>query len=162
MKTGVKEIWIVLEKCGTNIYLYSWIYSDIHSSNIYDSEYISIFIVPRKWLFWTNIFISQNIRRYFVGEIYSYIYLWSFYPAEYIQILIHWISMVTNIFRYSFVQKNYICPTLYWKKPAAQAAGADPFQCNSTDRQNQPKDFLQPFLGLGSFQRKLFVSLFLW
>ena len=53
-----------------------------------------------------------------------------------------------NIFGYSFVQKNYICPTLYWNKPAAKAAGADPFQCNSTDRQNQPKAFLQHFFGL--------------
>ena len=32
------------------IYLCWQIYSDIHSSNIYDSEYIWIFIVSQKWL----------------------------------------------------------------------------------------------------------------
>ena len=31
------------------IYLNWWIYSDIHSSNIYDREYIWIFIVSQKW-----------------------------------------------------------------------------------------------------------------
>ena len=64
--------------------------------------------------------------------------------------------MVMNIFGYSFNQKNYICPTLYWNKPAAQTAGADPFQCNSTDRQNRPKDFLQHFFGLRIFSVKVF------
>ena len=63
-------------------------------------------------IFWTNIFIRKNIRWFFVGRIYSDIHSWYFYHAEYIRIFIHPISMVTNIFGYSFVQKIDIRPTL--------------------------------------------------
>ena len=63
------------------------------------------------WIFWTNIFIRKNICWFFLGQIYSDIHSWSFYHAEYIRIFIRSISMVTNIFGYSFVQKNVICPT---------------------------------------------------
>ena len=37
-----------------------------------------------------------------------------FYHVEYIRIFIRPISIVTNIFGYSFIQKNDIRPTLYW------------------------------------------------
>ena len=64
-------------------------------------------------IFWTNIFICKNIRWFFVGWIYSDIHSWSFYHAKYILIFICPISMVTNIFGYSFVQKKKdIHPTL--------------------------------------------------
>ena len=63
-------------------------------------------------IFWTNVFIRKNIRWFFLGRIYSDIHSWYFYHAEYIRIFIRPISMVTNIFGYSFVQKFYIRPTL--------------------------------------------------
>ena len=63
-------------------------------------------------IFWTNIFIRKNICWFFLDQINLDIYSWYFYHAEYIRIFIRPISMVTNIFGYSFVQKNYICPTL--------------------------------------------------
>ena len=82
---------------GQNIPKQSW-------ANNLMFEYIRIF--------WMNIFIRKNIRWFFLGRIYSDIHLWSFYHAEYIRIFIRPISMVTNIFWCSFVQKIYIRPTL--------------------------------------------------
>ena len=128
-------------------YLYWQIYSDIYSSNIYDSKYIWIFIVSQKWLkwlllvqngliwvqnntkyvigqnspkqfvannlifeyiskIWKNIFLCKNICWFFLGQIYSDINLWSFYHTQYIWIFLRAIIMVTNIFRYSFIQKK--------------------------------------------------------
>ena len=46
-------------------------------------------------------------------RIYLDIYLQSFNPEEYIQIFVCTISVVTNIFWYSFVQNNDILHTLY-------------------------------------------------
>ena len=66
-------------------------------------------------IFWMNIFIRKNIRKFFLGQIYSDIHSWYFYHAEYIRIFIRPISMVTNIFGYSFVQKFNIRPTLIKK-----------------------------------------------
>ena len=63
--------------------------------------------------FWQIYSFAKLFVDFFLGQIYLDIYLWSFHPAEYIRIFIHWIYMVTNIIEYSFVQKNYICPTLY-------------------------------------------------
>ena len=68
-------------------------------------------------IFWTNIFICKNIHWFFMGQIYSDIHSWYFYHAEYIWIFICPISMVANIFGYSFVQTNYICPTLVYYSP---------------------------------------------
>ena len=65
-------------------------------------------------IFWTNIFIRKNIRWFFLDWIYLDIYSWSFYHAEYIWIFLCLISMATNMFGYSFVQKNDICPTLVY------------------------------------------------
>ena len=64
------------------------------------------------WIFWTNIFICQNICRFFLGQNNSEIHSLSFYPVENIRIFIRWISMITNIFGYSFVQNNDIRPKL--------------------------------------------------
>ena len=75
-----------------------------HGANNLIFEYIRIF--------WTNIFIRKNIRWFFLGQIYSDIHSWYFYHAEYIQIFIRPISIVTNVFGYSFVQKFDIRPTL--------------------------------------------------
>ena len=63
-------------------------------------------------IFWTNIFICKNICWFFHWRIYLDIHLWYFYHAEYIRKFIRPISMVTNIFGYSFVQKFDIRPTL--------------------------------------------------
>ena len=109
-KNGLKWLWLVQNgsiwvknntkyENGQNSPKQSW------ASNLI-SEYIQIF--------WTNIFIRNNIRRFFLGQIYSDIHSWSFYHAKYIWIFIRPICMVTNIFGYSFVQKIDICPTLYW------------------------------------------------
>ena len=62
-------------------------------------------------IFWTNLLICQHIRWFFLGWIYLDIHSWSFYHAEYIRIFNRPISIVTNIFRYSFVQKKDIRPT---------------------------------------------------
>ena len=66
-------------------------------------------------IFWTNIFICKNICWFFIDWIYSNFISWPFYHAKYIRIFIRQISMVTNIFGYSFVQKNDIHPTLVLK-----------------------------------------------
>ena len=63
-------------------------------------------------IFWTNIFIRKNIRWFFPDRIILDFHCWSFYHAEYILIFICPISMVMNIFEYSFVPKNDIRPTL--------------------------------------------------
>ena len=63
-------------------------------------------------IFWTNIFVCQNIWWIFLEQIYLDILSWSFFPEQYILRFIRPISIVTNIFRYSFVQTNHICPTL--------------------------------------------------
>ena len=63
-------------------------------------------------IFWTNIFIRKNNCWFFLEQIYSDIHSWSLYHAKYIWIFICPISMVTNIYRYSFVQKIDICLTL--------------------------------------------------
>ena len=72
---------------------------------------------------WTNILIFKYILTYLGKYIHLPNYLLTFSRAnlfgysfvitfhdEYIQIFIRSISMVTNIFIYSFVQKNYIHP----------------------------------------------------
>ena len=66
-------------------------------------------------IFWMKIFIRKIIHRFFLGQSYLDIYLWSFYHAEYIWIFIRPISMVTNIFRQSFVKKKDIRPTLVFR-----------------------------------------------
>ena len=123
----------------------------IHSSNIFDSQYIWIFKAPQKWLkssntgpkwiiwvknktkyengqispnnfgqiFWYLNILDEYIHSqkylliYFLGQIYLNIHLWSFYQAEYTRLFICPISMVTNVFGYSFVKKN-----IYWSNTA--------------------------------------------
>ena len=78
-------------------------YSDIRiHSNIFD-EYIH----------------SQKYSLIFHGRLYSDIHLWYFFHAEYILIFICQISMVMNIYGYSFVQKFDIRPTLL-RTPSVQ------------------------------------------
>ena len=55
------------------IYLYWRMYLDIHSSNIYDSKYIWIFIVSKKWLKWlllvqNSLIRAQNNTKYENGQ----------------------------------------------------------------------------------------------
>ena len=73
-----------------------------------------------------QIFWYSNIFKYF-GQIYSFskifiiffmviysdLHLWSFYPAEYIWIFIRQLSMVKNIFWYTFVKKGIFVSTWF-------------------------------------------------
>ena len=113
------------------IYLCWQIYSDIHSSNIYDSEYIWIFIVSQKGkklllLVETGSIWFQNNKKYENGQnspkqswenylIFKYIRIsWTnificrnirwFFMGKFIRIFIHDIFIVPKIFGYSFVQ----------------------------------------------------------
>ena len=85
-------------------------YKNSQNSPKHSWAYNQIFKYIR--IFWMNIFIHKNIRLFFLNQIYSDIHSWSFYHAKYIGIFICLISMVTNISGYSFIQKNYIRPTL--------------------------------------------------
>ena len=67
-------------KKGQNSPKQSWV-------NNLKFEYIQIF--------WKNMFICKNIIWFFLGHIYSDLYSWSFYHAEYISIIICRISMVS-------------------------------------------------------------------
>ena len=67
-------------------------------------------------IFWTNIFICKDICWFFLWRIYSDIHSWCFHHATYIWIFICPISMVTNIFRYSFVQKRILVPHCFQSK----------------------------------------------
>ena len=59
-----------------------------------------------------RIFSFAKYLLIFPGPIYLDIHFWSFCHAEYNRIFIRPILMLTNMFRYSFVQKVDICPTL--------------------------------------------------
>ena len=71
---------------------------------------------------------------FFHGRIYSDIQLWYFYRAKYIRILICPISMVTNIFGYSFVQKFDIRPSPIQR---ATLYSTNLFLCNLSCSNNQ-------------------------
>jgi hypothetical protein len=68
--------------------------------------YIIIFIYIQ--IFETNIFICQNICRFFQGRIHSDIHLLSFYLAKYIWIIILQISMVKVYIQIFMRQKKAI------------------------------------------------------
>ena len=83
-----------------------------NGQHIQKQSWVNYLIFEYIRIFWMNILIPKNICWHFLGRIYSDIHLWYFSHAEYIWLLICPIYMVTDIFRYPFVQKKDIRPTL--------------------------------------------------
>ena len=107
-KNGLK--WLLLVQIG----------SLLVQNNIYNIKFLKIVQNNIGQIIWyLNIFEYLDkyihLQKYsliFLGRIYLDIHLWSFYHAEYIRIFICPISIVTNIFGYSFIQQKDIRPTL--------------------------------------------------
>ena len=106
----------ISKQCGTKILILEYI-------RIYLGKYIHslkyLLIFSR-----TNLF-GYSFVTYFSWRIYSDIHLFNIYGHKYIQIFIHALFLLTNIFRYSFVQQNYICYTLFWTSYKVTNRGAD-------------------------------------